>query len=686
MTAFEDSSWKHFAENETNKPIAYLQLTDKSTLETREIPLRPGEEILVGRDNRKCNVPIVDIHVSKQHFLIYSIIYELGKEEEFPPKVYVLDLESSNGTYVNNQLIGIMGRERKGRILNYGDIIEIKPYWSFEFRQRMPLVEEWDTEEEDDFEYFRDRFIVTDRILGAGTHAAVYLAEDVLEMKQMACKITTIPAILRDARKKTSKEYLSAREELRNARREIQLLSELSHPHIVHLEKAFCSQGKIYAFFELAGGGDLYSYLEYHGGVLEDCHCRVISLQLVIAVEYLHSKQIAHRDIKPENVLITQTNHGGRVVLTDFGYAKRTDPDTGRLMSNLGTLGYVAPEIENPSDPEKGYKPAADLWSLGILAACLLTGHRFCELSQNEIVREINRDTLKTKGNEISTTAMNFLRRLLVIEPDDRMTAAEARHHIWLTRPRTEAAQIEDTYRNIIRHWKPRADNIHVVEDIPSRSPPRHSSKIRQKIPDTSAPYLGLQHRLSEKKHRPRRESLIEILNQAGMESGNWFVDSNETRSRFFTEKKVRDQCVSGADMFGSMKISQKEIKYALEDEKSVAPCTGIGDESSRRAPLEDVNDCAIEYDSETETGDYSITRSDRAEAEPQNPKVVEKEDLSKKRTRSWDSEDKRLYSTISKKHPPFASAKVLRESLTQKKVSGKERDSTAQTQEIIGK
>jgi serine/threonine protein kinase len=77
--------------------------------------------------------------------------------------------------------------------------------------------------------YFRNRFIVTDRILGAGTHAAVYLAEDVLEMKQMACKITTIPPILRDTRKKTSKEYLSAQEELRNARREIQLLSELSH-------------------------------------------------------------------------------------------------------------------------------------------------------------------------------------------------------------------------------------------------------------------------------------------------------------------------------------------------------------------------------------------------------------------------------------------------------------------------
>jgi hypothetical protein len=45
-----------------------------------------------------------------------------------------------------------MGRERKGRILNDGDIIEIKPYWSFDFHQRMPQVEEWDPQEEEDFE------------------------------------------------------------------------------------------------------------------------------------------------------------------------------------------------------------------------------------------------------------------------------------------------------------------------------------------------------------------------------------------------------------------------------------------------------------------------------------------------------------------------------------------------------
>lgn len=90
--------------------------------------------------------------MSKQHFQVYSIIYEIGKEEEFPPKVYILDLESSNGTYLNNKLIGILGKERKGHILNDGDIIRIKPFWSFQFRQRMQRAEAWDTEEQEDFE------------------------------------------------------------------------------------------------------------------------------------------------------------------------------------------------------------------------------------------------------------------------------------------------------------------------------------------------------------------------------------------------------------------------------------------------------------------------------------------------------------------------------------------------------
>jgi serine/threonine protein kinase len=57
----------------------------------------------------------------------------------------------------------------------------------------------------------------------------------------------------------------------------------------------------------------------------------------------MHSKGIAHRDIKPENVLVMQTDFGGRVVLTDFGFANHVHRETKRLTSRVGTNGYAAP-------------------------------------------------------------------------------------------------------------------------------------------------------------------------------------------------------------------------------------------------------------------------------------------------------------------------------------------------------
>jgi len=76
-----------------------------------------------------------------------------------------------------------------------------------------------------------------------------------------------------------------------------------------------------YIFTELATGGDLYSYMQAQGGKLDDYNARFITRQVTMAVQYLHSNDIAHRDIKPENILVSHTHFGGRVVLTDFGFA-----------------------------------------------------------------------------------------------------------------------------------------------------------------------------------------------------------------------------------------------------------------------------------------------------------------------------------------------------------------------------
>jgi pSer/pThr/pTyr-binding forkhead associated (FHA) protein len=75
--------------------------------------------------------------VSKQHFRIYSIIYDEEDHPDDPPLVYCEDLESSNGTYVNGVLIGISAHRRPGYLLSHGDVIEIRPYWKFRFHQQM---------------------------------------------------------------------------------------------------------------------------------------------------------------------------------------------------------------------------------------------------------------------------------------------------------------------------------------------------------------------------------------------------------------------------------------------------------------------------------------------------------------------------------------------------------------------
>ena len=87
-------------------------------------------------------------------------------------------------------------------------------------------------------------------------------------------------------------------------------------------------------------------------GIWTTNHARVVTLQIALAVEYLHSQGIAHRDIKQENVLVTSTDFGGRVLLTDFGFAAYANVGNGRMMSKVGTEGFVAPYVLESASSE----------------------------------------------------------------------------------------------------------------------------------------------------------------------------------------------------------------------------------------------------------------------------------------------------------------------------------------------
>ena len=84
---------------------------------------------------------------------------------------------------------------------------------------------------------------------------------------------------------------------------EISILRNLDHPHIIKLYEIYQDSHYIYMIIEYMQGGDLFSILQKRKYVNETIAAKVIK-QVLLAVNYFHSRSIVHRDLKPENILL----------------------------------------------------------------------------------------------------------------------------------------------------------------------------------------------------------------------------------------------------------------------------------------------------------------------------------------------------------------------------------------------
>lgn len=75
-----------------------------------------------------------------------------------------------------------------------------------------------------------------------------------------------------------------------------------------------------------------------------------ITHQIMLALNYMHSRGMAHRDLKPENLLCQSTDLNDlRIKLTDFGFATFLNPNK-KLSISLGSPLYMAPELVNEEE------------------------------------------------------------------------------------------------------------------------------------------------------------------------------------------------------------------------------------------------------------------------------------------------------------------------------------------------
>ncbi|KAL9094142.1 MAG: hypothetical protein Q9165_003557 [Trypethelium subeluteriae] len=198
------------------------------------------------------------------------------------------------------------------------------------------------------------------------------------------------------------------------------------HFNIVNLIHHFETDSHYYLVLEFCPNGDLYEAIRLGRGPLETEHVRGFMLQLVDAVEYMHSKGVYHRDIKPENILLTQS---GSMKLGDFGLATSEE---WSFESAVGSDRYMAPEQHEASS--SGYSPAkADIWAIGIcLLNILFSRNPFAKPTTSDPLYAdfaTDKQSLFDVFPNMSQDTFEVLVHCLAIDPASRSLAA-VRHAI----------------------------------------------------------------------------------------------------------------------------------------------------------------------------------------------------------------------------------------------------------------
>ncbi|KAJ3147877.1 hypothetical protein HK101_002191 [Irineochytrium annulatum] len=375
-----------------------------------------GESYLIGR-SKECDIVLSNQQqLSKRHCLVFrETKNENGAVVE---QIFVEDL-STNGTYVNNVRVANGKRVE----LKNGDSLKLALYdpkkKMAKFDDRFWIV---GIPQVSGAESVHDVYQIGNQ-LGSGNFATVKVATHRTSGMKYAIKIL-------DKKRLKGKPKM-----VESIRREVSLLMAVNHPCIINIGGVYDEPDFIYIVLELVRGGELFDLI-IDKKKFTETETRVIMTQLFTALKYLHERNIVHRDLKPENILLFSRQAGDlRIKISDFGLAKLVG-DESFMKTLCGTPNYVAPEVLTPASG-RAYGKAVDLWSSGVVLYICLCG--FPPFSDDlapppmtDQIKQGKYDFPSPFWDAISPEAVDLCKKLMTVNPDERLTAEQALEHPWM--------------------------------------------------------------------------------------------------------------------------------------------------------------------------------------------------------------------------------------------------------------